>query len=71
VTVTGSGFAGATGVSFGSAAATNLAVASDSQPTVICPSSNAGGAVDVTVTTPVGTSATSAADQFIYANGGT
>ena len=68
MTLTGSGFTGATGVSFGSAAATNLAVASDSQLTVICPAANAGGAVDVTVTTPVGTSATSAADKFIYAS---
>lgn len=66
VTVTGSGFTGATGVNFGSATAANLAVASDSQLTVTCPAANAGGAVDVTVTTPAGTSATSAADHFTY-----
>jgi hypothetical protein len=71
VTVTGSGFTGATGVNFGSAAATNMTVASDSQLTVTCPAADADGAVDVTVTTPTGTSAISAADQFIYASGGT
>ena len=66
VTVTGSGFTRATGVHFGSEAATNLDVASDTQLTVECPAATASGTVDVTVTTPVGTSATSAADQFTY-----
>jgi hypothetical protein len=66
VTVTGSGFTNATGVSFGAVAATNLAVASDTQLTVTSPAAATSGAVDVTVTTPGGTSATSAADQFTY-----
>jgi hypothetical protein len=68
VTVTGSGFTGATAVSFGSVAATSLTVVSDTQLTVTDPAPGAGGrTVDVTVTTPVGTSATSAADKFTYA----
>jgi hypothetical protein len=68
VTVTGTGFTGATRVSFGSVAATNLAVASDTQLTVTSPAPIASGAaVDVTVTTPAGTSATSPADKFTYA----
>ena len=66
VTVTGTGFTGATAINFGSIAATNLSVASDTQLTVTSPASSASGAVDVTVTTPAGTSATSAADQFTY-----
>jgi len=68
VTVTGRGFTGATGVSFGSATVTNPAVASDTQLTVTSPAATASGTVDVTVTGPGGTSATSAADQFTYGN---
>ena len=69
VVVAGSRFTGATAVSFGTVAATNLTVASDTQLSVTSPAANASGAVDVTVTTPVGTSATSAADQFTYLAG--
>ncbi|MGD0605769.1 MAG: LamG-like jellyroll fold domain-containing protein [Streptosporangiaceae bacterium] len=69
VTVTGSGFTNATGVSFGTVAATHLAVAGDTELTVSSPAAAASGAVDVTVTTPAGISATSAADQFTYGNG--
>jgi hypothetical protein len=64
VTITGSGFSGATSVKFGAAAATAMTVGSDAQITATSP---AGAAtVDVTVTTPAGTSASSAADQFTY-----
>ena len=70
VTVTGSGFTNATGVSFGAVAATNLAVLSDTELTVSSPAANATGAVEVTVIAPAGTSGTSAADQFTYSNGG-
>jgi hypothetical protein len=69
VTVTGTGFTGATSVLFGSVPGTNLTVASDTQLTVTSPAANASGTVDVTVTTPAGTSATSAADQFTYLTG--
>jgi hypothetical protein len=64
VTIAGSGFAGATGVHFGSTAATSFTVGSDAQITATAPAGT--GTVDVTVITPNGTSATSAADQFTY-----
>jgi hypothetical protein len=56
---------GPTGVSFGAAAASNLAVVSDTALTVTSPRAAASGPVDVTVTTPAGTSAPPA-DQFTY-----
>jgi large repetitive protein len=64
VTITGSHFTGATAVSFGVNAATNVTVGSDSQITATAPTGS--GTVDVTVTTPGGTSATSEADAFTY-----
>jgi hypothetical protein len=66
VTVTGTGFTDATGVSFGQVAAQNLTVASDTQLTVTSPQAAAAGTVGVTVTTPAGTSPTSQADHFTY-----
>ncbi|HEV2655410.1 MAG TPA: IPT/TIG domain-containing protein, partial [Ktedonobacteraceae bacterium] len=64
VTITGSGFTGATAVSFGSTAGTDVTVVSDTQITVVSPAGS--GRVDVTVTTSAGTSQTSTADQFTY-----
>jgi hypothetical protein len=64
-TLTGSGFTGATAVSFGTVAATNVVVVSDTQITATSPSHTAG-TVDVTVTASGRTSATSPADQFSY-----
>jgi hypothetical protein len=66
VIVTGTGFTGATGVSFGGTAGTGVTVAdSGTQITVTSPPGS--GTVDVTVTTAAGdTSATSPADQFTY-----
>ncbi|HEY3815345.1 MAG TPA: IPT/TIG domain-containing protein, partial [Caulobacteraceae bacterium] len=69
VTITGSGFASATTVKFGGVAVTNGTINSDNQITVLSPAGSAG-VVDVTVTNPVGTSATSAADKFTYTNVG-
>ena len=66
VTVAGVRFTGATSVQFGSVPAAGLNVASDTQLTVTSPPPNASGSLDVTVTTPAGVSATSAADQFTY-----
>ena len=64
VTITGTGFTGATSVDFGSVAATSFSVVSDTQVSAISPPGT--GSVDVTVTTPNGTSATSQADKFTY-----
>jgi Bacterial Ig-like domain (group 3)/IPT/TIG domain/Pentapeptide repeats (8 copies) len=68
VTVTGSGFTGATAVDFGTAGATSWKVNSDTSVTAVAPATTMAGPVDVTVTTPDGTSATGAADQFYYAD---
>jgi len=67
VTITGTGFAAAnpTGaVKFGAANAT-YTINSNTQITATSPA-NAAGTYDITVTTPGGTSATSASDQYTY-----
>ncbi|MDN4633256.1 putative Ig domain-containing protein, partial [Sphingomonas sp. PsM26] len=66
VVITGTGLTGATAVSFGSTAATGFTVDSATQITATAPAASAG-VVDVTVTTPGGTSATNASTQFTYA----
>ncbi|MFZ0251530.1 MAG: IPT/TIG domain-containing protein [Acidimicrobiales bacterium] len=66
VTITGTGFTGATGVSFGSTAASSFTVNSNTQITAVAPPGAGGSKVDVTVTGPSGTSTTSSADQFTY-----
>jgi hypothetical protein len=68
VTITGTGFTGATAVKFGSTNATSFKVNSATSITAISPKSSPMGSstVDVTVTTPAGTSPTSSADQFTY-----
>ncbi len=63
VTVTGTDLAGATAVDFGS---TPGIVTADSATSLTAVSPAGTGTVDVTVTTPNGTSATSPADQFTY-----
>ncbi len=64
VTITGTGFTGATGVSFGAPAATGFTVVSDTEITATAPAGT--GTVDITVTGPSGTSAAVAADKFTY-----
>ena len=64
VTITGTGFTGATAVDFGTAAATDVNVVNDTTITADSPAGT--GVVDVTVITPVGTSTTSPADEFTY-----
>ena len=64
MTITGTGFSGATAVTFGATAATGFTVNSATQITATAPTGS--GTVDVRVTTAGGTSATSAADQFTY-----
>jgi len=56
VTITGSGFTGATGVTFGGTPGANVTVVDDTTITVTTPG-HAPGAVDVVVTTPAGPSA--------------
>jgi hypothetical protein len=65
VVITGTGFSGATAVKFGTTAATTFAVTNATQIAATSPAGSAG-AVDVTVTTPTGTSAISASDKFTY-----
>jgi YVTN family beta-propeller protein len=67
VTITGTGLTGATEANFGPGnPGTNLSCASDTSCTVTSPPGTTG-TVDVQVTTPGGTSATSSADQYTYA----
>src|SRR5438067_10286756 len=63
VTITGTGFAGATAVKFGATSATKFTVNSSTSITATSPPA-IPGVVDVTVTTPAGTSAVSLADHF-------
>ncbi len=65
VTITGSGFTGATSVDFGGILAYG-APTSDTSMTVTAPAGETAEAVDLTVSTIGGTSATSPADQFTY-----
>lgn len=64
VTITGTGFVGATSVKFGTAEAASFSVVSDTSITAVMPPGVAGAA-NITVTTPVGTSA-----AFTYTRGG-
>jgi hypothetical protein len=66
VTITGTNLAGATAVNFGTAVVTSLISDTASQIVVISPFVTNAGAVNVTVTTPGGTSAISSADLFLY-----
>jgi hypothetical protein len=66
ITVTGTGFVtGGTSVSVGGTPATAVLVISSTQLTALVPAGQAG-AVDTTVTTPGGTSATSSKDLYGY-----
>jgi type II secretory pathway pseudopilin PulG len=65
VTITGTGFLGATGVQFGTTAASSYSVVSASSITAVSPAGSSG-TVDVTVTTAAGTSTTGSADKFTY-----
>jgi hypothetical protein len=64
VTITGTSFTGATAVHFGTTAATNVMVVSDTTITADSPAGS--GTVGVTVTTPRGTSAVSSASMFTF-----
>ncbi len=66
MTITGTDLTGATAVKFGSKDAASFSVSSATKITATSPAGSLG-TVDITVTTPGGTSATSSADQFSYA----
>ena len=68
VVITGTNFFNATAVNFGSTPASGFTVNSGTQMTAVSPAGTEGNTVDITVTTPVGTSSTSSADQFAYEN---
>ena len=65
VTINGSGFTSTAAVSFGSAPASSVTLISYNQLAAAVPAG--AGAVDVTVHTANGASATSASDRFVYA----
>ncbi|HUB35463.1 MAG TPA: IPT/TIG domain-containing protein [Solirubrobacteraceae bacterium] len=65
VTITGSGFEGATAVSFGATQAKSFTVNSATSITAVSPAGNLGS-VDVTVTGPDGRSTPVPADRFTY-----
>jgi hypothetical protein len=65
VTITGTDFTAASAVTFGSSTATSFTVKSSKSILALTPAA-AATTVDVTVTTPAGTSATSLADHFRF-----
>ncbi len=65
VTITGSAFCTTTAVNFGSTAASSFVIISDTEIQAVTPAESAG-TVDVTITNPFGTSATSPADHFTF-----
>jgi hypothetical protein len=64
IRITGTGFAGATAVDFGSTAGTNIKIKGETSITVVDPPGT--GTVDVTVTTPEGTSPVTPEDTLTY-----
>ena len=67
VVIAGTGFTGATAVKFGTIDAGSFTVNSATQITATAPAATAGTSVDVTVTTPVGTSvATALSTKYSY-----
>lgn len=66
VTIEGTGFSGTTTVEFGSVAARTVYSETPTQLEVLAPAAVPFRTVDITVRTPLGTSATSSADKFTY-----
>ena len=64
VTITGTNFVGVSAVYFGSTSARSFVVNSETSITAAAPA--ASGTVDVTVTTPAGTTVASPADRYTY-----
>jgi hypothetical protein len=66
VTLTGSGFTGATAVDFGGIQGLIDSVTGDTSMSVTAPTVSSAGTVDVTVTAPGGQSSATPADEFTY-----
>ncbi|HEX8753460.1 MAG TPA: IPT/TIG domain-containing protein [Solirubrobacterales bacterium] len=66
VILTGTYFGEATAVKFGELPASSFKVESETKIKAVAPASKIPGSVDVTVTTPGGTSEASSADHFVY-----
>lgn len=66
VTITGTDFAAASAVKFGSLPAASFAVVSETEITAVVPRSKKAGSVDISVTTVAGTSAATSSDRFNY-----
>ena len=66
VTITGSGFTGATVVDFGPSTPATFSVSNDTTILATAPASATLGPVDIQVTAPGGTSAAAPADQYTY-----
>jgi hypothetical protein len=64
VTLTGTGFTGASAVRFGATAATSFTVVSDNQITAVAPAGS--GTAQITVTTPGGVSGAGSASAYAY-----
>jgi len=67
ITITGTGFTGATGVTVGGTAAIDVVVVSSTEITATTPASSTAGPVDVIVSTPEGTSTAVAGDKYNFA----
>ena len=67
VIITGANLSGATAVKFGTTAATGFTINSATQISAVAPAGT--GTVDVTVTTPTGTSATNSGDKYTFTAG--
>jgi len=65
VTITGTGFTGATSVTFGGVAATSFTVVNDTTITSVVPSGSTTGAVSVIVTTMVGSNAANSLYSYV------
>ena len=65
VTITGTGFTGATSVTFGGLAATSFTVVNDTTITSVVPSGSTSGAVSVIVTTGVGSNAANSLYSYV------
>jgi hypothetical protein len=66
VIINGVNLTGATAVRFGSTDASSFVVVSDNSIHAVAPAGTAGTTVDVTVTTPQGTSLSGAADRYTF-----